>query len=304
MTEALMNLIPAHQFSIEELTNAYNRTRTDYLIPMPMNPGRLQEYITLYDVDLQASQVAIVDDTIVGLGMLGVRKGMGWITRLGVLPEGRRKMVGSAILQALLDGATAKKLPDVWLEVIFGNHPAHELFRKFGFKETRELIVARRPPQTMRNLSAIRDVSKVRYLQHDEVIELHCKRQERMNWLNDAESMRNVRLLANNPFLEESEPFPQHEATRLSGMSVEFLDGSLGWISYQVTTLQLKRISIEVNRGNPQRVTEGILELLHRLHSSQDAVIENIPDDERWTGFKNAGYFEVFRRIEMVHRAA
>lgn len=271
---------------------------------MPMNPGRLQEYITLYDVDLTASAVAVIDGSIVGLGMLGVRNGMGWITRLGVLPEGRRKGVGSAILQALLDAAAARQLPEVWLEVIHGNHPAHELFLKFGFEETRDLIVARRPPKTLRNLAAIRDISKVRYLQHEEVLDLHCRRQERMNWLNDIQSMRNVRSLADNLLLEESEPFPQHEATHLSGMCVEFLDGSLGWASYQVTTLQLKRMSIEVVRGDPRHVTEGILELLHRLHSSQDAVIENIPDDERWAGFRKAGYFEVFRRIEMIRHAA
>ncbi|HRO90864.1 MAG TPA: hypothetical protein PLC06_10230, partial [Promineifilum sp.] len=83
-----MILLSASDFAIEELTRAYNQTRTDYLIPMPMNPGRLQEYILLYDVALDRSKVAIEGDNIVGLGMLGKRKGMGWITRLGVLPDG------------------------------------------------------------------------------------------------------------------------------------------------------------------------------------------------------------------------
>ncbi len=39
---------------------------------------------------------------------------------------------------------------------------------------------------------------------------------------------------------------------------------------------------------------------MHRLHAAQDAIIENIPDDERWAGYRQVGYFEVFRRIEMV----
>ena len=298
-----MNLLPANQFSLEELTEAYNKTRTDYLIPMPMNAGRLQEYITLYDVDLPASRVAVIGNSIVGLGMIGIRKGMGWITRLGVLPEGRRKGVGSSILHTLLEEASLRQLPDVWLEVIQGNQPAHELFLKFGFDETRELVIARRPPKTARNLSAIKNVRKVRYLQHEEVLDLHCVRQERMNWLNDIQSMRNVRHLIDISLIEETEPFPQHEAPHLSGIFVEFLDGSQGWASYQATTLQLKRMCVEVIRGDPQRTTAGVLELLHRLHSSQDAVIENIPDDDRWGGFKQAGYFEVFRRIEMVRKS-
>ena len=97
-----MILLPASDFTLDELTQAYNQTRTDYLIPMPMNPDRLNEYITLYDVDLHSSRVAVVGETIVGLGMLGRRPGHGWVTRLGVLPEGRRQGTGSAMLLSLI----------------------------------------------------------------------------------------------------------------------------------------------------------------------------------------------------------
>ncbi len=297
-----MILLPASDFTIEELTRAYNQTRTDYLIPMPMNPGRLQEYMLLYDVELASSRVAVVGDNIVGLGMLGKRPGMGWITRLGVLPEGRRKGVGSKIMDALLEEASAFDLPDIWLEVIRGNQPAHELFLKYQFRETRELIVARRPPGTTRNMSIIKDARKVRYLQHEEVMELHCERRERMNWLNSVETMQNVGRLAEVSLNDDSGHL-QHVLPHLSGIFVEFADGAQGWISYQATTLQLKRICVEAIRGNPARTTAGLLELLHRLHSSQDAVIENIPDNESWAGFKQAGYFEVFRRIEMVRES-
>lgn len=295
-----MILIPATEFTLEELTEAYNKTRTDYLIPMPMNPGRLQEYIDLYDIDMPSSRVAVVGESIVGLGMLGVRSGMGWITRLGVLPEGRRKGVGSAVLQTLIDEAHSHDLPVVWLEVIHGNLPAHELFLKFEFRETRELIIARRPPRAMRSMSAVMTARKIQYLQHDEVLELHCRRKERMNWLNSVETMRNVRRLAASKVDDEIERDSLHELSHLSGILIEFRDGSQGWVTYQATTLQLKRISVEVIRGDPARTTADLLEFMHRLHASQDAVIENIPDDGQWAGFQRAGYFEVFRRIEMV----
>ena len=36
-------LVPAAQFSIEELTDLYNQTRLDYMVPMPMNPARMAE---------------------------------------------------------------------------------------------------------------------------------------------------------------------------------------------------------------------------------------------------------------------
>ncbi len=295
-----MILLPASDFTLEELTEAYNRTRKDYLIPMPMNPGRLQEYLILYDVNLPSSRVAVIGESIVGLGMLGARADAGWITRLGVLPEGRRQGVGGAVLQALLDEATTKEMPVVWLEVIHGNHPAHTLFRKFGFLDIRELIVARRPPRTARSIATVLTARKIQYLQHDEVVELHCRRTARVNWLNAVPTMRNVRRLAAATADEETGRDSLHEVPHLSGLLIEFRDGSRGWISYQATTLQLKRISVEVLRGEPERVTAGLLEVMHRLHASQDAIVENIPDDECWAGFKRAGYFEVFRRIEMV----
>ncbi len=293
-----MILLPASDFSVEELTDAYNRTRTDYLIPMPMNPARMQEYIDLYDVDLSCSRVAMVGDSIVGLGMLGVRPGMSWITRMGVLPEGRRQKTGTGILAALIDESDRQGLPVIWLEVIKHNLPAHELFRRFLFRETRELIVARRPPGPPRNKAVALKSRKIQYLEHNEVIDLHCRRQERMNWLISADTMRNVRKLATP--LEDVERGALHESPYLSGLQVEFQDGSRGWISYQVTPLQLKRISVEVNSGEPAKTTADLLNVMHHLHASQDAVIENIPDDERWDGFQQAGYFEVFRRIEMV----
>ncbi len=293
-----MDLLPASDFSVEELTDAYNRTRTDYLIPMPMNPSRMQEYIDLYDVDLSRSKVAMENDIIVGLGMLGVRSGMSWITRMGVLPEGRRQKTGTALLAGLIEESDLAGLPAVWLEVIKNNVPAHTLFRQFGFKETRELIVARRAPGPARNKAMALDARQIEYLEHDDVIELHRRRQERMNWLIAFETMCNVRRPA--PPAEVNLNGSPHEFPHLSGLLVEYQDGAQGWVSFQATALQLKRICVEVICGDPATTTANLLDLMHHLHASQDAIIENIPDDKRWDGYRQAGYFETFRRIEMV----
>lgn len=295
-----MVLRPASELTLEELTDIYNRTRTDYLIPMPMNPGRLQEYMTVYDIDLHRSCIAFLEESVVGLGMLGLRAKASWVTRLGVLPEGRRKGIGSAILVNLIDYSKAEGAEKIWLEVIKGNDPAHELFIKFGFSPLRELIVARRPPRALKRMSSIMAARKIHYLQHEEVIDLHCARPGRVNWLNEVASMRNVRRLANTLVEDDQGIGPLHEIPHLSGIWVEFQNGSEGWISYQATTLQLKRIWVEVLRGDPAQVTSDLIGIMHRLHGSQDAVVENIPEDEQWPGYLQAGYFEVFRRIEMV----
>lgn len=51
--------------------------------------------------------------------------------------------------------------------------------------------------------------------------------------------------------------------------------------------------------GDPTEVTEAILTVLHQRHKRQDAIAENLCEDEKWLGFQKVGYFDSFRRIEM-----
>lgn len=274
-----MNIYPASNFTFEQLTEAYNETRVDYLVPMPMNVARLMEYCRVYDVSLPHSCVATENETMLGLGMLGVRQGRAWITRLGVLPAGRRKGTGSAIMDGLMEAAQKESVDTVWLEVIKGNDPAHILFRKFGFEETRELIVARRAPKKEFNQKIFDQVARITSLNHEDAIILLSHRQHRPNWLNETESLQNVH--------------------NLSALLVEMKDGSRGWITYHAGLLQLTRLIVEVTVGDPIEVTEAILTVLHQRHKRQDAIAENLCEDAQWLGFQKAGYFDSFRRIEM-----
>lgn len=275
-----MELLPADRFSFDRLTKAYNRTRVDYMVPMPMNEAKLREYVHVYDVSLPNSRVALnEEEMILGLGMLGKRGHKGWITRLGVVPYGRRLGTGGAILEKLLQRATAAGVTSVWLEVIKGNVPGQSLFTKFGFTFTRELIVARRPPDPHTGMlpSGIRRVTP---LDHEEALILLSHRKEHPNWLKQTETMRNAR--------------------NLSALLMELDNGGRGWVSYHASLFQITRIVVEVTAGDPVEVTSTILRFLHGQFKRQDAKVENIPDDDIWLGFKRAGYFESFRRLEMV----
>ncbi|MCP4426202.1 MAG: GNAT family N-acetyltransferase [Chloroflexi bacterium] len=276
-----MKTVPADRYTFEQLTEAYNQTRVDYLVPMPMNVARLREYAHVYDVDMPSSCVAIEDNTMMGLGMLGVRDGRAWITRLGVLPSGRRKGVGNDIMSTLVAQAQKRGLGAIWLEVIAGNKPAHQLFQNFGFQETRSLIIARRPPNPHTAVFPS-NIKRVTTLDHEEAIILLSHRQKKPNWLNETESLQNTR--------------------NLSALLIELEDGGRGWITYHAGLLQLTRILVEVTVGDPTTVTTACLNVLHHRHKRQDAKTENIFDDEQWIGYKNAGYIESFRRIEMVKK--
>ncbi len=276
-----MELVTADQYTFEELTEAYNQTRVDYLVPMPMNVARLREYVEVYDVALAHSFVARKKETIYGLGMLGVRPQRTWITRLGVLPSGRRQGTGQALMDALLGRTAELGVQTVWLEVIKGNKPAYTLFCKCGFVETRELIVARRPPTPQNNEGFKHRVRQVRPLNHEGALALLAQRHERPNWLNETESLQNVR--------------------NLSALEVELHDGGRGWVVYHAGLFQLTRIVVAVVSGDPADVTAVTLHVLHQRHKRQDAIVENIPaDDPKWPGYEQAGYFDAFRRIEMI----
>lgn len=278
-----MEILPADQFTLEQLTEAYNQTRVDYIVPMPMNVDTLREYNRVYDIDLSASRVALYEGEMIGLGMTGFRPERSWITRLGVLPTGRKHGVGQKLMDSMLDVSRERAIPVSWLEVIKGNEPAHRLFQRMGFVETRELLVTRRPP-TRRQDNAVFNPAELLHLRtHNQGVALEFLNQREgwPAWTNQTESLTHV--------------------PNLTLIEIQLKDGSVGWVSYHASLLRLTRIIVDVLVGDPVEVTTAVLHTLHRLHPTQDALAENIPaDDPKWPGFQKMGYFETFRRIEMV----
>src|SRR6185369_2993093 len=126
MSDCPFELVPASNFSADELAEIYNAGRVDYIVPMPMNAKRIQNYVRTYDIDLDASVIIVDDkDQPAGLGMLGIRDDRGWITRLGIIPEQRRAGMGMCMIQGLLAAARERYARLIQLEVIEGNDPAH-----------------------------------------------------------------------------------------------------------------------------------------------------------------------------------
>ncbi len=273
----LITVVPASQFTFEELTEAYNQTRVDYIVPMPMNAARLREYVHNYDVDMDASAVAVEGDQILGLAMLGTRPGHTWITRLGILPAKRRRGTGQLLTEYLI--AQSRRLrPDyVLLEVIKHNVPAYQLFQKLGFREIRELLVLRRPPGPP---AGEVDPYTVQRLDHTQAIALLQQRQSIPSWLDETPSLEN--------------------AGNLAALHVELKTGGRGWLVYQNTVFQLGRLVLQTEVGDPRQVAMALVHALHTTHPAQDTKTENLPlSDPHWSALQTMGYLESFRRIEM-----
>jgi len=277
-SQGKIELIPASAFSYEELTDAYNHTRVDYLVPMPMNVKKLREYVETYDVDMDASAVAVDGYEVFGLGMLGMREGRAWITRLGVIQRNRRRGAGQTIVTHLIEQARQKSAKYVVIEIIKNNTPAQNLFIKNGFKETRELLVLRRPPRTSVGYVPQAEIESLGY---SDAVQLLDRRIAKPSWLDEKESLIN--------------------AGNLEAIYATLPDGSEGWLVYQNTIFQLGRLVLQTEKGNPQKVAQALLHHLHTTYPAQDTKTENLlANDPHWPTFKEMGYIVMFDRIEMV----
>jgi ribosomal protein S18 acetylase RimI-like enzyme len=270
-------LIPASEFTLDELTGIYNQTRVDYMVPMPMNAARLAEYISVYDVDLEHSLVAMQGDELRGVAMLGVREGRAWITRLGVIPTTRRSGVGEALMVGLLEQAEKLNIQFDMLEVIKNNTPAHTLFLKLGFYEIGELLVLRRSPVIPPTDPVVADAQR---LDRHEALTLVGRDRGTQPWTNQSESLFNAR--------------------EVSGLHLTLADGSRGWLVYQRQKFTLTRFIYKTEVGDPVKLAYAFLSHLHHQYPRLDTHLENIQiNDPHLPAFYQMGYVESFRRIEM-----
>ena len=273
--------MPATEFTVEKLTWAYNQARVDYIVPMPMNPKRLQGYIDNYDVVLERSVVAMHGEQILGLSMLGTRlhPPHTWITRLGVLPVKRRHGAGQLMMEYMIDQSKQIGAEYIILEVIKNNVPAHRLFIKLGFEEVRQLLILRRPPGP-----PAEDVDAppydVEFFDMAHAIDLLHQRRSVPSWLDETPSLIN--------------------AGNLEALRVRLRNGARGWLVFQNTTFQLARLVPQTEAGDPRLVACALAHALHSRYDAKDTKTENVPlNDPHLPGLKDVGYIESFRRIEM-----
>lgn len=274
-----INLIPASNYTIEELTAVYNDTRMDYIVPMPMNTAKMHEYIHLYDVNLDESIVAYEKDKLMGLGMLGIRDACNcsWITRLGLVATSRGKGIGSKLMEGMLSNTDSLGIKHNVLEVIIGNDPAHGLFKKFGFEDERELLILRRAPSPVDE-----PTTTTREMGRGEAIYYLKRREGFQAWTNQTESLA--------------------RAKGVTGFNIETPDGGFGWLIFQRTLFNLSRLMFETSGGDPVEIMLELLRHLHHTYPNVDTYTENIPTKSRYLpAFTQMGYIEAFRRIEM-HR--
>jgi ribosomal protein S18 acetylase RimI-like enzyme len=279
-----IEIIPADYFTLQELTDLYNQTRVDYLVPMPMNAERLSEYVKDFDIDLHESCVARdTNGQVLGLSMLGFRRQIAWITRLGVLPVTRRTGAGLALMNSMLANADKLGAKETHLEVIKNNEPAYKLFLKKGFVEKDTYLVMRHAPRPM----TVSMQGEVTWLNFDAALEKLTSYPGHLTWINAFESMRN--------------------SPNTEGLHIRLPNGSSGWLVYRNTKFTLRstlsHLIMHTEQGDAEEVGIQLLSRLHTRYPHHDTYAENIHEkDLHLVAFQTLGYFTNFSRVEMCHK--
>ncbi len=277
-----LKITPAANFTLDELTNFYNQTRVDYLVPMPMSPDVMGEYIHDFDVDLNLSPIVTDADSgqFLGLGMLGVRDERTWVTRLGVTPESRRSGAGGATMDTMLENSRKLGAKKVILEVIKNNTPAQTLFRKTGFQQTKEFLVLRRAPLR----PPLSPEGEITWLYRKDALAALRSYPYPLTWINAIESMEN--------------------ASMFQGFALTMKSGAKAWMVYRHKKHSITHFVFHTERGNPAKMARNLLLYQHLQYHRMDAYAENFfADDHHLPAFFDLGYFEAFRRIEMVNES-
>ena len=189
------------------------------------------------------------------------------------------------MLETCIERLKEHKVKSAYLEVIAGNMPAYTLFLQLGFKDVGKLLVLRRPPDLSPESPLYRHPfdaqATLRWLDESQTLSYAAKRGRRPAWTNQTESLaaaRTVRAL--------------HIASHDSELS--------GWVCYEPTPLQLRRVLIASDSGGDVAPAYDLLFHLHTRYSHLDTLAENIAsDDPHLEAFYAHGYVTPFARIEM-----
>ncbi|HEX7310019.1 MAG TPA: GNAT family N-acetyltransferase [Gaiellaceae bacterium] len=128
-----VELRSARSLSLAERVVLFNAAYEDYVIPFRLDEGALEGMIDWFDLDVEASRVALRDGEPIGFGNLGLRGDQAWIGGVGVVTSARRQGIGELLMRALHDEAAARHVSKVWLEVIEQNDAAYRLYEKLGY---------------------------------------------------------------------------------------------------------------------------------------------------------------------------
>ena len=274
ITNMTHSIIPASQFTFDDLLAAFNAGYEGYIIPFRMAAEQFRGHLNSHSIDLSASRLIVDDGTITGIALLGVRGSRGWVGGIGIVPAFRNRGLGRELMNALRDSAQALALTSLQLEVITGNEAAYHLYQKVGYETLRRLYILKRTPAPPAASPALlRAVAPVEVLAHFE--RLHSTAN---SWQREPESL----------------------LRQVDGLSAWIVEEEGRVTAYGLARGQAGSIQWFDLAGATQQSLEGLVAAVHKLYPEADARIVNIPaDDPAYQVLTDAGYVELLSQWEM-----
>ena len=135
-----MDMRPASDYPLPELTQLLNLSFESYLVPISFNLIQFLTMLRKDSIDLFSSRVLLMDNELSGIALIARR---GWSSRLaamGIVQDKRGLGAGQWLLEKLIQEARERKDREMLLEVIEQNEYAVRLYRQCGFRSVRRLI--------------------------------------------------------------------------------------------------------------------------------------------------------------------
>jgi GNAT superfamily N-acetyltransferase len=135
-----LDIKPASDYSLPELTQLLNLSFESYLVPISFNLIQFLTMLRKDSIDLFSSRVLTMDEEPSGIALIARR---GWSSRLaamGIVQNKRGQGAGQWLLEKLIQEARDRKDRELLLEVIEQNESAVHLYRRYGFQNVRRLI--------------------------------------------------------------------------------------------------------------------------------------------------------------------
>jgi len=98
------------------------------------DPWPVEEILFEMEQEHSIPLVALIGEEVAGYVTMRHFVNEGHICNIAVTENHRKKGVASALVQGLIDAATARNMIGITLEVRIGNRAAMALYHKFGFK--------------------------------------------------------------------------------------------------------------------------------------------------------------------------
>lgn len=145
-------IIPAHDIPFAQQADIFTQAFAAYVAgSFAMDAEALARFIFHQGIDIFHSRFLRIDQGLVGFGYINRTGNTSRLAAMGIVPAARREGSARRLLLHLLDEAKARDDQAMMLEVIEQNPPAHELYRKEGFREMARLLSWRRKPAAIPN---------------------------------------------------------------------------------------------------------------------------------------------------------